>query len=197
MKKEIKKADRRIGKTKQSIRDAFLSLLIEKPIAQITVKELAERANVNRKTFYMYYANIHDILDKTENEIIEQLLDLLKDCRFFDQDFDVYAFFLSLNGLIGEDFKLYQQLVYANSNTQFFVKVKQIMKSTIMQYYCDSFPINQEMFQLYTEFAASGIMAMYIEWFTINSTMTLEEMAKAAADITMQGFQMFIQKTSY
>ncbi|MDO5521492.1 MAG: TetR/AcrR family transcriptional regulator [bacterium] len=192
MEKEFKKIDRRIGKTKQSIRDAFLSLLAEKPIAQITVKELAERANVNRKTFYMYYANIHDILDKTENEIIDQLLDLLKDCSFFDQNFDVYAFFSSLNGLISNDFKLYQQLVYANSNTLLFVKVKQIMKSALMDSYTDDFQISKEMFQLYAEFAASGIVSMYIEWFMINSTLSLEEMAKAAGDVTLQGFRMFI-----
>ena len=46
------KQDHRVRLTKLLLREAFLDLLVEKPVAKITVKELCEQANVNRATFY-------------------------------------------------------------------------------------------------------------------------------------------------
>ena len=48
------KQDRRVVKTKRAIRNALVQLLSEKELDQITVKELADRADINRKTFYNY-----------------------------------------------------------------------------------------------------------------------------------------------
>ena len=45
------KQDHRVRLTKLLLREAFLDLLVEKPVAKITVKELCEQANVNRATF--------------------------------------------------------------------------------------------------------------------------------------------------
>lgn len=46
MNKNLEKTDRRIGKTQKSIRDALINLLKEKDVSQITIKELAENANI-------------------------------------------------------------------------------------------------------------------------------------------------------
>ena len=43
--------DRRVRRTRAQLRTAFTSLMAEKPINQITVRELADRADVNRGTF--------------------------------------------------------------------------------------------------------------------------------------------------
>ena len=41
--------ERRVRKTKRAIRNAFAALLAEKDVNQITVKDIAERADINRK----------------------------------------------------------------------------------------------------------------------------------------------------
>src|SRR5471030_1141297 len=104
MNEHIEKKDRRIGKTQKSIRDALMNLLEEKDVSQITIKELAENANINRKTFYMHFSSIDDIFDKIENEIIEKFLLILDKCNFFHDQFNEYAFFTCLNDVINEDF---------------------------------------------------------------------------------------------
>ena len=43
--------DLRIKKTKRAIRRAFAELIKEKPMEKITVKEIAERAEINKTTF--------------------------------------------------------------------------------------------------------------------------------------------------
>ena len=52
--KEIKH-DLRYIKTEQAIRKTFHELLQEKDISRITVKELTERAEINKTTFYAHY----------------------------------------------------------------------------------------------------------------------------------------------
>ena len=47
--------DIRVKKTKRAIQKAFVALLREKPIEKITVKEIAERAEINKTTFYSHY----------------------------------------------------------------------------------------------------------------------------------------------
>lgn len=47
------KTDKRVIKTKHAIYKAFVELLNEKDINQITITDVAKRANINRKTFYI------------------------------------------------------------------------------------------------------------------------------------------------
>ena len=50
--------DIRVKKTKRAIQKAFVALLREKPIEKITVKEIAERAEINKTTFYSHYETL-------------------------------------------------------------------------------------------------------------------------------------------
>ena len=68
-----KKEDKRCVKSKQAIKHSLLVLLRDKPLATITVSELTTMAQVNRKTFYNHYANISDVLDEMENDLIDKL----------------------------------------------------------------------------------------------------------------------------
>ena len=167
MNEHIEKKDRRIGKTQKSIRDALMNLLEEKDASQITIKELAECANINRKTFYMHYSSIDDILDKIENETIEKFLLILYKCDFFHDQFNEYAFFTSLNDVINEDFDFYQKLIHANSYNFLLIKVKKILKDTLIERFYKKLNNDKEVLNLYAEFTASGIMSMYLEWFNI------------------------------
>lgn len=192
MDKKPEKKDRRIGKTQKSIRDAIMDLIEEKDVSLITVKELAERANINRKTFYMHYSNIDDIFDKIENELIEKFLLILDKDDFSQVQFDEYSFFTSLNNVINEDFDFYQKLIRANSYNFLLIKVKKILKATIIENFHKKLNINEEVLNLYAEFTASGVMSMYIERFKMDSTLSLEDLAKAASNIAFNGINSII-----
>ncbi len=66
--------DLRIERTKKSIAEAFLQLRKEKPIEKITVKELAERAYINKATFYLHYQDIYDLSEQLENKFIASVI---------------------------------------------------------------------------------------------------------------------------
>ena len=65
--------DKRVVKTKRSIKAAYLSLVEERGIDGITVNELCERANVNRGTFYNHYCDRDAVLNELEKEFFDGL----------------------------------------------------------------------------------------------------------------------------
>jgi len=54
--------DLRVTKTLEAIDTAFRTMMLEKGFAAITVKELCERARINKKTFYRYYETLDDLM---------------------------------------------------------------------------------------------------------------------------------------
>ena len=55
--------DLRVTKTQRAIRAAFLELREKKPLEKITVKELCQRAEIHKSTFYDHYADVYALSD--------------------------------------------------------------------------------------------------------------------------------------
>ena len=54
--------------------EAFLEILEKKDFAYITVKEICEKAGVNRSTFYLHYETVNDLLAECTQYIIDQFV---------------------------------------------------------------------------------------------------------------------------
>ena len=55
-------ADMRATRTRQYLREAVMALLLEKPYDDITVREVCERAQVSKNSFYNHYAALSDLV---------------------------------------------------------------------------------------------------------------------------------------
>lgn len=51
------------GQAQAAIRRAFIQLLEQRPLSEITVKLIVETCGINRKTFYNHYRDIPDLMD--------------------------------------------------------------------------------------------------------------------------------------
>lgn len=69
--------DRRQKRSRKVICEALLTLMKDKSIEDITVKELTDAADVNRKTFYNNYGSIMDVKLELENQLIELFFSLV------------------------------------------------------------------------------------------------------------------------
>ena len=70
---KTRKQDLRRRYTRQMLEKNLVLLLKEKPFEKITVKELCEKAAINRATFYAYYSDMHDIME----QIFENMKELM------------------------------------------------------------------------------------------------------------------------
>ena len=69
--------DRRVQRTRSMLQEALIDLILEKGYEGITIKEIAEHANVNHATFYLHYKNKEHILEITLRETYEDLVETL------------------------------------------------------------------------------------------------------------------------
>ncbi len=73
----MKKTDARYIRTEEVIKNAFIDLVSEKGFYEITVKDITERANISRGTFYQHYEDKDTLLASFEEKIINDLLEAL------------------------------------------------------------------------------------------------------------------------
>lgn len=66
-------ADLRVIRTQQAIRSALISLIEEKGFEAMSVKDITERAQINRGTFYSHYEDKFDLMDKCQQQLIEEM----------------------------------------------------------------------------------------------------------------------------
>lgn len=67
----MRKSDARVRYTQRVIKESFLSLLREKPVNKITVKEVCELAELNRATFYAHYSDCFALMESIEQELLD------------------------------------------------------------------------------------------------------------------------------
>lgn len=65
--------DRRILRTRKMLWTALIELIQEKEYAEITIQDIADRANVNRVTFYLHYHDKQDLLEHGVEDIFNDL----------------------------------------------------------------------------------------------------------------------------
>ncbi len=97
--------DIRVEKTKRSIINAFIEIRAKKEIERITVKELCERSEINKSTFYAHYHDIYDLSEQLETEVVTSIMDTLEHPEYvFDNPEafikELYIGYVAKNALI-------------------------------------------------------------------------------------------------
>jgi len=78
--------DARIVRTRRRLQEALFALAQERGIDQVSVSDIAERAGVNRSTFYQHYADKETLLADSLDAVAQQAYDQLKEGLTLTQD---------------------------------------------------------------------------------------------------------------
>lgn len=79
--------------TKMAIKATFMKLLNERPLSQITVKDIVEACGVNRNSFYYHFQDIPALVEEIVTEEADQIIaahpsiDSIEDCLNAALDF--------------------------------------------------------------------------------------------------------------
>jgi AcrR family transcriptional regulator len=162
------KVDRRIVKTKDAIFQSFLSLIAEKNFEEITINEIAERANVNRGTIYFHYTDKYDLLDRCIEVYLNKMsmvsttidangntIDLLQSSllpivHYFEEHYTFYASMFANKGVPTFRQRLLDIVI---ENIRMHINMED-----------DNKPYNKEFI---THFMASAFVGT-IEWWIVN-----------------------------
>lgn len=185
-------ADKRIIRTKRSIYNAFVSLMQEQDYAAITVRALAERAEINRKTFYTYYDGLDDLVRQLEAELFEKYKPILCSVRF-EADFDVYSFFGKLAAKIADDTELLRILQRCFGLADLIEQAKALLVK-MYRAQTGSRATQDLPMQMFMEYAAAGFMTVFTDWI-VEPAVSLEELLSVLSQIVLGGYRAIFHRT--
>lgn len=184
----LRKVDRRIIKTKKSIRKAFNELLLKKVYTTITITEIAALADIDRKTFYLHYNSVDDILKEFQQEQTCKVKALLEE----EKKLDIGSFFEGLNDIMMENIEIYRKLAKTKEYLFLVIEFKDILKDSITESFYEKSKMTPEVFNVYAEYIASGIVNIYIDWLNSDTPLTLAELTTIAKDAVLSGWNRII-----
>lgn len=184
---EEKKVDRRIAKTKKAIYRAFAQLLSEKNINDITIKDIADRADINRKTFYNYYDGIYELTDEIENKIIDSFEKVIREHNINELLHNPNKMFDELVKIINTDFDFYQHLISVGSNSNLVSKLFISLKSRAKEVISEYSVLDEATLDIVLDFVISGMFTVFQRWFNSSKEHSLDDMAKIVATLSYNG----------
>ncbi|WP_044482037.1 TetR/AcrR family transcriptional regulator [Paenibacillus antibioticophila] len=188
-----KKTDLRILRTIQSIRKAFYELIPEKGYDAITVQDIADRAMINRNTFYLHYQNKPDLLDTCMNELLSELREAVVLCPISMSPFSLSLLETVMQTVLEQislNMTFYRSmLIEENRIYPFQAKMENIIKDKLMEGWKPAqensvLAISKE---LLIEYLGSAFMGIVIWWVKNDKPLPADEVSSQFSRIVAYG----------
>ncbi|GHO97832.1 TetR family transcriptional regulator [Reticulibacter mediterranei] len=128
--------DLRIRRTHKLLQEAMIALIAERGFDAITVGDIADRAMVNRATFYRHYEDKYDLVAKIFEEMVNELINNMKpqQKKFHVQDPENPAdIWVQLFTHFAEHADLYRALLGKNGSSWFADRVRDYAVTVILE----------------------------------------------------------------
>ena len=188
------RVDRRIVRSRNAILSAFERLLMEKPLADITVSAIAREANVDRKTFYVHFGTVDGLLDAIAEDVVGMIVDSVeRTLASLGSDPNERAlgaaatFFRTVNEALCNNLVLNRQLIENIPLDDFMARLRAPLEREIAER--DLLPegLKDELFDYYLAFLLSGIIGIYRAWALSDGSVPIERISEVANNLTLSG----------
>lgn len=166
-----KKDNQRTRISKLLFRNALTDLIKEKGgVSKISVRELCERAELNRSTFYAHYSEPKDILDEIESEILTETEAHLKKIGA-ETDAGAHRYIVSFLKFIRQNDKTFRVLLIDSADPEFRAR---FMNQSIVQFVSNlRIDLPERIEQYVFSYILNGSTGIIIQW--IRSDYSIDE----------------------
>lgn len=175
----MEKVDRRIKKTENSIKQAVIALLATKSLKEITISEVAEKADIQRKTFYRHYDSIQSVINEFEDEILTSVKSEIQQTERFDAS----EFILILNNQLKKNYDFYRNIFDNENNSFLIIDCRKLLEATIENYFGRKTEIDEHTLHTLNTFLSAGIVNVYAEWFSNGADESVEQLSDEITSI--------------
>ena len=182
------KIDKRVERTRNAILSAFRQLIIEEDLNKITIKQLALKANINRKTFYLHYNSMEELLFDLTVEYSDQIFELLCQKGFFDVDYlNIESLIDTLDEIITNNEDMIKKIITSNSYHFFIRNIKDMLKDSFVRKLKNKTSFNEKTLNLIGDFIASGLAKIMKDWFEDPGNLTARDIATITSHLIYNG----------
>lgn len=180
--------DRRIKRTKMLLQNALVDLMLEKAVGKISVKELTQKADVNRSTFYLHYLDIYDMLEQMENEFLETIQGFFHDFFTPLPTSMPLTLFVNISEWLEQDKEYYVKLLRGSASGYIFEELESRIRDEFLTLLYLIF-LDEESLDLRTRvnFTVSGTVGVLRMWVMEGGNISLVELSETIDDILNNG----------
>ena len=183
-----KKEDRRVRRTKKLLTQALTQLLQEKQINEITVKELTDLADMNRGTFYLYYKDMFDMLEKIEDGMFEALDAIVSPHEHDDVSQQTKPILLDLFRFIEDNQEMCRVLLSPHGDMNFLHRLNEVVREKCLKAWPNIRKEKGEAdFDYHYSFVVFGCAGIIRAWVNRNCSESAEKMAEMAYGMILRG----------
>ena len=182
----MKKQSQVTEQTRKNLFEAFWKLYETEDITKITIGKICKIANYDRTTFYRYFVDIDDILNKFEDEIIDNLRKDIKNkgTKLEHISLDRFKIFT-------EKYGKYIIVFYEKGNRRFYIKFKELIINEV--YDLLDFNIQGDVNKNFLyEFLFSSIIISYDYWYRHSEIMSFESFVTLLNNMLLNGSKIII-----
>ena len=180
--------DLRVQKTIESIRSVFEQMICEMDYHEMTVKELCDRAKINKKTFYRYYPTMDDLLAELQAEMSSEYIEMIRHYRLPEELHKVNEAFFHYSVGKGE---VYEKITCAASYTSIRnAMIDRVNAATWHQSaWFNNIPEWQQ--HMLLVFTQSTIVNLYQQWVADEKKTPVEEVIRLCNQLICEGVDGF------
>ena len=183
-----RKEDRRVRRTKKMLTQALTKLMNQKQLNEITVKELAELADMNRGTFYLYYKDIYDMLAKIENSMFTALYEIMNQHEQAGALTDLRDMLRKVFEFISENREMCGVLLSENGDMSFLHRLNDLLRERCRAIWnARNIPDKDAEYDYYYSFAVFGCAGLIRAWLLNNCAEPPEYMAALSDKMLTRG----------
>lgn len=187
-----KKVDRRVRKTKSQLRAGLAQLMQEKNIREITVKELVEKVDINRSTFYLHYSDIQGMLQEIEDEILKEMERALYRYPMETEGKNsIYFFMKEMFHILEENREIACALVGPHGDIAFIRRIEAFLEQYSQQIGKDIFPEKLSEVKYFYSFCWNGCLGFIKTWLEKGADRTPEYAAKLMFQMVKNSMRAF------
>ena len=123
--------DSRVVRTKKAIKNGFIALLGKKEMDSITVKDIAEYANVDRKTVYNYYPGVYALIEEIEEDFAKTMREhskFMQSINFLDNPID---YIKTIKDEVVTSLVKYKDFLNAQEGSNLLMKLTKIIEKNV------------------------------------------------------------------
>lgn len=186
--------DKRALRTQKAIKEAFEALVVERPLAEITVKLLAETADINRKTFYLHYDSINDLLNAYTIRISDRLVTILKKRSFKQVIYEQAGYFFDhLQEVLHEHDAFAHALLSNDDYSQFTQKITHNVTDQLAEIIQHAYHMNDQDATITAHFMVDNTLSLLQLSLRKPGLLTTAELRGYVIRLNKNGLSSFIQ----
>ena len=178
------KNDRQSQRTRQALGDALLELMMEKGYRAVSIKDIIDRANVGRSTFYAHYADKAELFEAQLNRMVEMLIQHTPPAIF-----ERNPFFPSL-GLfqhVQQQWKLYKLLSWEAGSTLHIDQLQKTISDQIEQRLVAEGKTFELPIPILANFLAGSLLSLLKWWLDNKMVYSPEQMDEMFRKLALPG----------